>query len=264
MLTSPFGDEELDEVPLPRAPLVSVVAQVRFERASILASGPAARDIVAQLGHDFPGMEETKEQLVLLGAGVPQVSEGPTLWRLTSRDGYTRVTFSESFISLDTSRYTSRSAFCETFRTALGPLLAVASPRSIERAGFRYINQFTDESLLGRLEQLVRPELRGISSAPLPDTITLDVDLAQASYSIDDGGLQARWGIIPGGVQLDPVIPAADSRSWVLDVDTYASVPDSATAEQLADRVSALSSRAYRFFRWAVTDDFLTEFGGHR
>lgn len=264
MLSSPFGDEELDEVPLPRAPLVSVVAQIRFETASVMANETAGRDIVTQLGREFPAKEETKEQRVLLGGGAPQVSEGSTLWRLTSRDGYTRVTFSDSFMSLDTSRYTSRATFCDTFRMALEPLLAVAEPRSIERAGFRYINQITNESVLGRLEQLVRPELRGIGSVPLPDTISLDVDLAQAAYSVGDGGLQARWGVIPGGVQLDPVIPAADARSWVLDVDTFDAVPDSSTATQLADRVSDLSSRAYRFFRWAVTDNFLAEFGGQR
>jgi uncharacterized protein (TIGR04255 family) len=89
--------------------------------------------------------------------------------------------------------------------------------------------------------------------------------MSEATFALDAAnGLQARWGALQPGVVLDPSLPAASEPSWVLDLDAFQQEALAFDPEGLAGRVRAMSERAYRFFRWSVTDAFLTRFGAKR
>jgi hypothetical protein len=69
-------------------------------------------------------------------------------------------------------------------------------------------------------------------------------------------------GILPPAVTFDPAIEAAEARSWVLDLDAYSIDQMAFDPHDLAGLATRLTERVYRFFRWAVEDEFLVIHGG--
>ncbi len=122
----------------------------------------------------------------------------------------------------------------------------------------------TDASSLGRLGGLLRPEVLGAVAVDSGEAGVEHVhEFVDCTYRLPEQvELHARWGLLPPSVTFDPAIEAADSRSWVLDLDAYTTEQTAFDPRQLAERADVLSQRIYRFFRWAVTDEFLIEHGG--
>jgi uncharacterized protein (TIGR04255 family) len=80
-----------------------------------------------------------------------------------------------------------------------------------------------------------------------------------------EGNLLARWGFMPENHSHDPeMMPPIKQRSWFLDIDSFREEPQFASfdAEEISNLAHALATRSYAFFRWAVTDKLLREYGG--
>lgn len=264
-VSSPFGDDELEQVALANAPLVSVVAQVRFRGLSAFAGSesPAATGLIAALADRYPYCQVQQERSVTIGPDGVTEQDAGNLWKLSSADGHDHVTFGDSFLAVDSTAYASRSALCDELQDALTHLAAVTGLRQVDRIGYRYINQIVDDAVLEKLPQLVKPALLGFLNVPQLEAIKLDMNLNQAAFSISDTvGLQARWGILPPNVVVDPTIAPTTTRSWVLDIDTFRLGPLNADPVSLRAQAEEIAARAYRFFRWSVTSEFLVQFGG--
>ncbi|MFD5231431.1 TIGR04255 family protein [Streptomyces qaidamensis] len=262
-LSQPFGDEPYSEVNLPRAPLVRVLSQLRFERMSVLDSPSTAGEFTAALSDIYPYSDSSTELNLLLGGG--QVASQPTsqtVWRLRSADKTRTVTLTNGAISLETSIYSGRSGFCKELLSVVEALQRIVKVPSFSRIGVRYTNRITGDSLQ-RLDDLFRAEILGLSSVSLGDA-QLQHAVSQASFALGNGrGLVAQWGQLSENSGFDPGLPVVPERSYVLDLDAYlqsdAISPSPAAIEAEA---LVLAERAYRFLRWAVTQDFLREFGG--
>jgi uncharacterized protein (TIGR04255 family) len=144
----------------------------------------------------------------------------------------------------------------------------VARPPRTERIGVRFINR-VEEPDLPLLPSLVQaPMLAGLAVPTSEHGVTVAHTLSEALYQLPSDrpalldALQARWGQLPGGATLDPTLPALDMPSWVLDIDSSRAGAAEFTAEEISKVAEQLARRAYRFFRWAVTLDFLKHFGG--
>ncbi|MFF3879171.1 TIGR04255 family protein [Streptomyces sp. NPDC001978] len=262
-LSQPFGDEPYEEVHLPRAPLVRVLSQLRFERMSILDSPSTASEFAVALSNTYPYSDASAELNMLIGGGhVAPQSTPQTVWRLRSADKKRTVTLTNGAVSLETTAYTGRGDFCNELLTIVEVLQKIARVPSFNRVGVRYTNQITGDSL-HHLGDLFRSEILGLSSAPLGNA-QLQHAVAQASFSVGDGGgLVAQWGELPENSGFDPGLPMLPIRSYILDLDAYRQSetigPSSAAIQSEA---LILAERAYRFLRWAVTLKFLSEFGG--
>ncbi|WP_210592214.1 TIGR04255 family protein [Streptomyces sp. GESEQ-35] len=262
-LSQPFGDEPYDEVDLPRAPLVRVLSQLRFERMSVLDSPSTAGEFTVALSDVYPYSDSSTELNLLVGGG--QVASQPTsqtVWRLRSADRTRTVTLTNGAISLETSNYSGRGDFCKELLSIVEVLHRIVKVPSFNRIGVRYTNQITGD-LLHRLSDLFRAEILGLSSTSLGNA-QLQHAVSQASFILGGGtGLVGQWGQLPENSGFDPGLPVLPQRSYVLDLDAYLqndAINPSPTAIQA--EALALAERAYRFLRWAVTLDFLREFGG--
>jgi uncharacterized protein (TIGR04255 family) len=66
-------------------------------------------------------------------------------------------------------------------------------------------------------------------------------------------------------MSIDNASPSYDYPTWMLDMDSFREfAPGSQNGGNLFEDVRALALRGYQFFRWAVTDNFLTAFGGQQ
>lgn len=251
------------EVPLPQAPLVRVIAQVRFP---VIASVEQRGFIAAfqeALRPTYPVLRPEIAQGVVFGLQGLERASTQTIWRFNDLAGQWRVSLAPDFLALETTAYTSRSDFVTRLRTALRALHTHVEPKLVDRLGLRYIDR-VELSPTEDITRLVRHEVSGILATPLaPYTHqALSVSLF-ALPEEDHAQLQARWGKIPpqGSIDLEALEPV-DKPSWILDLDMFSEAPRPFDPEALVDDVQRYAERLYAVFRWAVTEEFLRRYGG--
>lgn len=263
-MESPFGDEQVAEVPLKTAPLVRVLSQIRFPRLAALATREdSANAFAAAMAVDYPILTEQREVAVTITPeGATQSPGGARVWQLRSADEAWQVSFTDSFLAVDTSAYTSREDFRDRVVEVWGRFVEVVAPPFIERVGVRYVNRVDDPATLADLAALVRQEALGGATLALNGGVQLSHSMHEALYNLDAlNGLQARWGILPPGAVLDPTLQPVQTVSWVLDLDAFRLGRGGTSTEDVAGPVEQLAERAYRYFRWVVTSAFLERFG---
>ncbi|MCB9762407.1 MAG: TIGR04255 family protein [Alphaproteobacteria bacterium] len=263
MRDSPLIGPPPAEVPLPNAPLIRVIAQVRFP----LVASVERRDFVApfqeSLREEYAILRQDSVRNLLLLPGQPTAEvRSSSVWRFHDLDRRWRVTLAADFLSLETDRYTSRADFFGRFDRLLSALEAYVKPGALDRLGVRYIDRLTGEAL-ERLPRLVRPALLGALGTPLMDHASLSVSEGVFDLPEESSELRARWGLVPAHETVDPnAIVAVDEPSWVLDLDAFQQGERAFDGQQVAGQARALAERIYAFFRWSVTGDFLRHFGG--
>lgn len=249
------------EVPLPNAPLVRVIAQVRFP----LIASVEKRDFIAPfqeaIRRDYPVLRPEQSRSVVLGLQGGMDARSNTVWRFHDTSSVWRVTLAPDFLALETARYSSRDDFLSRFERVLDALRAHVDPRVIDRLGVRYIDRLVGASL-DDLPSLVRAEVAGVMATPLAAHARHAI--AENVFTLPDGGqLMARWGLVPAQATVDPAaVDVIDEPSWLLDVDAFMVEMRDFDVAQTVDRARGLAERIYSFFRWAVTDEFLRRYGG--
>jgi uncharacterized protein (TIGR04255 family) len=264
MVDAPFGPP-VPEVALPRAPLVFVVAQARFERVASVSSESFIGAFQEAIRGVYPVMRLEQQAGVLIGPTGPIAqAESSTAWRFEERPERWQVTLAPDFVSLSTTRYTRRRDLIDRLRDVVSAAQEHLQLRFCDRLGARYIDRLTDEGLLGRLPELVRPEVLGTTGVdPGEDGVQQAHTFSDSTYRMPENAeLHARWGLLPPQATFDPSVAPADARSWVLDLDAYTGQQEVFDPAALTARAEALCERVYRFFRWAVTDEFLAAHGG--
>jgi hypothetical protein len=126
----------------------------------------------------------------------------------------------------------------------------------------RYIDRI-DGSGVKQIRSFVRPEVCGISG--LPELPYPQFSITENKFDLPEATLIARWGYLAENVSLDPTtIQAVDTPSWILDLDmaSSSSGPGGPDLNRVMCMAEEFSERIYTFFRWAVTDEFMTHYGG--
>ena len=251
-----------EEVPLPRAPLVRVIAQVRFSTILEAQRSEFVAPFQEAIRADYPILRREHAQGVLIGPRGGALGETEVAWRFADADDAWRVSLAPEFIALETTAYSSRGDFLGRMRTVLEAVEEHLRPAVAQRVGLRYIDRVTGEELED-IAALVRPEMLGIANTPLfPHA---QHELSDALLSVSDAGeqIRARWGHLPAGGTVDPnAIEPIDERSWILDLDMFSAERRPFKAGSLAEGLGRFAERIYTVFRWAVTEEFLRRYGG--
>lgn len=250
------------EVPLPAAPLVRVIAQLRFPAILSVEKREFIAPFQEAIRKTYPVLRAEQTQGFVLG---PQgLSPAPTerVWRFNDVDGMWRVSLAPEFVALETTNYSSRDDFLKRFAATVQALQQHFDPKTMDRIGVRYIDRVTGLAF-SEIRRLVRPEVLGVLGSPAARHARHT--LSESLFEVPGVGaeLQARWGTMPVGGSMDPAaIEPIDEPSWILDLDMFrkASVPFD--PEQVLDDTRTFTERLYTFFRWAVTSDFLAHYGG--
>jgi uncharacterized protein (TIGR04255 family) len=251
------------EVPLPNAPLVRVIAQVRFP---IIAS-VEKRDFIAPFQEairaDYPVMRQDASNTLVNVGGQGQIEvRSSAVWRFHDREHRWRVTLAADFLALESSAYTSRGDFFGRFEKLMVALADHVQPGALDRLGVRYIDRLTDEAF-DDLAAFIQPALLGALGTVLCRYAKLAVSDNLFGLPDEGGQMRARWGILPENTTIDPdTIEAVNKPSWVLDLDAFVQGERAFAPEEVAKDATRLAERCYAFFLWSVTDRFLAHFGG--
>jgi uncharacterized protein (TIGR04255 family) len=265
-VASPFGDEELDEISLARPPLDLVLVQIRYPRLSKLANDDQFIARFANAVADsYPIFDPAQQAGLLVGPeGIKQTQEAFKIWRIRSADDNWTVSITDNFLALQVKSYPGRTSFGENLFALLAPFLEIIAPPYVERLGVRYINRVHDSEILNKLPSMITPEVLGAISTSLPESITLNHVISESVYDLQGRMLQVRSGYLSSGVGHDPIIPLVDHPTWILDLDAFSSFRTNFTIADVDALYKELASIIYRYFRWAVTWDFLESYGGRR
>lgn len=260
-IEDPFTELPPREVPLTNAPLVRVIAQVRFPEILAVEQREFVASFQEAIRATYPVLRQEQTQAVVVGPANAVQVKPQTAWRFADVEGKWRVSLTPEFLALETTQYTSRSDFFSRLHFLVAALDEHIEPKVVDRLGVRYIDRITG-SVIDDIASLVRPEVRGIAGTAI--SAHASHFLAETMFNLPDARVVARWGQLPPGATLDPAaIEPAPEKSWILDIDmsSVASIPFA--VDRVVEVARQYAERVYTFFRWAVTDEFLRRYGGN-
>jgi uncharacterized protein (TIGR04255 family) len=252
------------EVPLKEAPLVRVIAQVRFPTILSIGESSFVASFQEKIRLQYPTLHPEQMRSLMVGSQGVEFAAPNMVWRFIDRSGNWRVSLASNFVVFETTDYTSRANFLERLKEILTAIDASIKPQFPERLGLRYIARLKGQDI-DNITNLVRPEVSGIL-APGMATYTQQAT-SDFLFTLPDqlSQIYARWGRLPANTTTDPgaIEPIAEP-SWILDLDMFMPFTESSTfdVEPIMVHANRFAERLYTFFRWSVTDDFLRRFGG--
>ena len=259
----PIGDPEPETIPLRDPPLSHVVAQVRFSPVLRVAQDAFVADFqqaIADL-HPIVAAQEQFAMVLPSGPEAPVQATPTRVWTFSSQDGRSATTLTSTFVAVETKDYQTNESFFQILRTVLEAVTTHVRPRTVQRVGIRYVQRLTEPGDLNRLTDFTSPAVLGVVAGELQREGGPSLLLTHAIYTQEAHKLMARWGLLPPGVSVDPLVEPVPTPSWLLDIDSYDEISSEFNVEELLERLFAYSRRQYQFFRWAVRPDFLLRFG---
>lgn len=262
----PFPVDPVEEVFLPDAPLVAVVAQVRFPAIASIAREEFLGPFQEEIRSEYPVLHQLKELAFMVGPqGLSAGNDPGTVWRFRDRTDTWGVSLAPAFVALETSAYVDRPDFIRRFHAVLRALAMTIAPATFERFGLRYADRIVLDRPPGTdaVGELIRPEVSGVSIVAPGSSARLVHTFTDTQYELESATLRARWGLLPADAQLDPFHgDAVPYPSWLLDLDMYTSGIEDFNVDALVHRADDFAERIYSFFRWVVEDELLRRYGG--
>jgi uncharacterized protein (TIGR04255 family) len=256
----PFVGPDPAEVPLARAPLARVLAQVRFPQVLKVEDLDFVAPFQESIRGRYPVLRSEQTQGIIFGLAGPAPLATQTAWRFSDLDGLWRVSLTQQFLALETTKYASRADFIARLSEVLSALDQHVGPKLVDRVGVRYIGRITGPAI-DDLATLVRPEVGGISCAPVGRRAVHS--LSETMFALENATFVARWGLLAPGKTTDATaIEPLPEKSWILDLDMFSNGPAKFSVDQVAKDARRYAEISYKFFRWAVTDEFLKRHGG--
>lgn len=218
-----------------------------------------ADQLAKRIGKEYPLRERGQELgFVVTPEGVTQQSGG-ALHRFADGDRRWIVTFAATFITLETSAYTSHEDFISRLVGVVGEVKDYLPLQRWDRFGYRYTNRFSEASDLSALRKLFNPAVLGTLALDFGDNIVHHV--GETVYEDAEASLLVKSAYLPPNASIDPMIEPVATPSWMLDLDAFAAGPSSAFDNAaLNQQATALSAKALGFFTEVTTDEYRARF----
>ena len=261
-LSTPLTGPLPSEIPLPQAPLIRVLTQIKFP--TILSIGTNESEVATfqeMIRSVYPILDrEQGFQLVAGSPSTPPEVRSGVIWKFRDLKGHWQVTLTPDFVALEAFQYSSRADFSEHLENVLAAVQSTYAPSAALRVGVRYVDCIKPPHV-DRIEDYFQPSVLGIHKTELGKAA--DVNMTECLLRAEEGQIQCRWGLLPAGASHDPGIPLPpEGKSWVLDLDMFSNEQMPFDAAELSEVVRTYSGRIYAVFRWMIKDEFLLAFGG--
>lgn len=250
-----------DKMPLPppdrtvlvNAPLVVVLAQVRFD-AQELAASPAAAEALLPAAEPLglTAMTQVMQQQVTFTNGAagddPQGSgtQRAAGWQFASKDGSASLTLMPDVLTLEMRSYGSWDEFSKTWAAFVQALAVAVQPSLATRLGLRYVNRMTPQdagtvAALGAPGLIDKPWLGPAVESSLAEYVTATE--GRATLGFPDG----TDALVQHGT-----VAESDGATFVLDIDCFRTRPARFSVHDVGVAFGALNDRALQIFQSVV------------
>jgi uncharacterized protein (TIGR04255 family) len=239
-----------DVVCLEKAPLVQVIAQVRFGSQTVLGTHEGAGAVHDVLADMYPRLLAEQQQLVTMTPSGSTVAAVPQ-YRMTDLNRSWSVVLGTDQLAVETSNYSNWTDLRARLESALKAVTDLTKLRVRERVGLRYINHIQpgdDGSFSGR----IRPDLLG----PAGDEGWRPHILSMVGQIIAKDGeaqLLLRVGLAAQSLA-PPGLPPVNG--YLIDIDCFNDQPSEFGLEETLEYFDQLNDADYRCFCWAVPQDY--------
>jgi uncharacterized protein (TIGR04255 family) len=259
----PLGGPAPAEKRLPRAPLERVIAQVRFPTILKIDDQSVVSNFQELIRADYPRLQELRNQAVRIEMGVGDapkaISTTTIIWQFSDAPNVWRVSLAREALTIESESYTSRQDLLARLEIVLKAMAEVFRPSLVERIGVRYVDRIVGPQF-ETFETLLDTRFLGSSFVKLKSH--LQYSLNEAMFTIEEGELLLRWGVMPTNMTPDPgAISPLPNPSFVLDIDVSSKSQREFVIDALVPSFRSLAERAYSVFRFAVTEEFLKIYG---
>lgn len=232
---------------------------MRWPVMSGFAVDTVADELAVRIGKEYPLREKGQEVgFLLTPEGVTQQS-GNVLHRFLDGDGQWTVTFAATFITLETTAYSSHEEFIPRLVAVVRELKGYLPLQRWDRFGYRYTNRFSDESALAALRQMFDPAVLGTLALDFKDNIVHSV--AETVYEGQEASLLVKTAYLPPNATVEATIPPVPGRAWILDLDAFANGPSGAFDDAaIEEQANLLARKAHDFFGKVITDEYRSRF----
>jgi uncharacterized protein (TIGR04255 family) len=262
VLSARFG--ELDEAPLARSPIVSVVWQLRFEEHPTLAAPQTVLRFQELLGgpEKFSLTLVPKFQLSMQATGPvaenapkPVTSTTGGGWRLAAADGSWQISAESGSLAVEAIRYGAwEQDFLPRLQQVLGVLQEVGAPVIESRLGLRYVNILTGSavgkppmSAAGELAGLVAPWLLGPLNEPrMQDTV--QASQGRAVFDFEQANAILNHGVIS---------TETHELGYLIDIDAFREGGRALHIDDVLAQTAVLHGVALGLFQASLTSDAL-------
>ncbi len=263
-MANPLIDPPPADFRLRAAPLERVLAAIAFPPILKIGdpSGQGVSDFQDRIRDTYPFLEAEQENALQLQAGPDGSLQSAVIqkpiWRFYDAKRQWRVTLAQGSVALETQRdYTIRSDYLGLLATIIKVVAEVYRPAAVTRLGFRYLNVFGPKKF-SRLADYVRPDLLGLPIDPYVQHLQFSTNVA--TFSVPEGTLVVKHGILDAGMQHEFMEAAVPDRRWFLDLDAWNEVSIPFEHADIEQQAIALTDRICSFFSWAMTPAFMEDF----
>lgn len=253
MSSGPLWLNEVNEVVLEPSPLALVATQIDCDLRELLVEGLGVDKLRHRLAAEFASA--TRHAL------PSDASDEAGYVNFHSSDHKLHLVITPDNLQLSTKRYTSRDDWIGLLSWIIEAVNGLGCRPSVSKVGVRYINHFHSQHL-EPLQREVRQEFLGpllFPEFPLPSKDRL---ISQFRTPLESGALVATWGLAGGQPQWKDIQVRSSEINWILDIDVHSHLSDHLLDPNLApDPIRAASRVAYRFFRFATSDDMIVRRG---
>lgn len=250
-----------ERIKLSRAQIAYVIAQVQFPAILRVRDDNFIVEFQDRIRKVYPFVERVEGVSISLPGNTSDTNGTEVHWNFSSANRKWRIVLAANAISIETNDYQGHSDFIERFGFILNALSDTIQPTIITRIGYRYVNRLQKPEDLSDISLLVRGNLIGLADGQIRENVIQSV--AQSNCRTKEGNLVVHWGLLPAQTAISDLMESLDTTSWILDIDAYVQ-PEGKGGFIVSEALVALeglSNRAYAFFRWAITEEFLKRFG---
>jgi len=245
-----FGTHE--DVVFERAPLVSVLTQIRFPPVLSLMSAAGVAGFQTAIRDSYPTMlPAQRTATIAMGEQTVGVEQKAPTWRMQSQDGNWTVGVAADFISLETPSYSSIDEFLARCAEVLRAIHRTIRPAASVRVGLRKVNLLRYDGEQENLSSIVRPEVLGslaVRDFPAP----LTNYFSQFEFTEDDNKLVVRCGLVIHD----------DEPGFLLDCDCFTERPYPIDGrDTLIGLLRHFSDGITSFFHWSIQDAYKRQLG---
>lgn len=238
-----------------RAPLLTVLTQIRFPPVLSLLSQAGLAGFQAALRHRYETLLPAERVAnVAVGAQAIGIEAAAPVWRLTDKAGDWTVGLATDFVSLETRAYGGTDDFLDRLEEVLVALRATVRPADSLRIGLRKVNAISapDPADSRSLVGMVRQELLGplaVERFPAP------ISGAFSQLRFEDGlnNLVISYGANK---------PADEKLDFIIDSDYSTEQPyELAGDAAMLGLLRHFSAGSTSFFHWALEDGYKEQLG---